>query len=45
MACVTYGELQKSFRFHTMTLLVGKPEGRRLLEDLGIDGRVILNAS
>jgi len=24
---------------------VGKPEGKRLLEDLGIDGRIILNAS
>jgi len=28
-----------------MTLLVGEPEGKRLLEDLGIDGRIILNAS
>jgi hypothetical protein len=26
----------------TYTVLVGKPEGRRHLEDLGVDGRMIL---
>jgi hypothetical protein len=39
MACGMYGG------FHTMTRLVGKPEVKRLLDDLGIDGRIILNAS
>jgi hypothetical protein len=29
--------LQKLFR-----MIVGKPEGKRPLEDLGIDGRIIL---
>jgi hypothetical protein len=26
-------------------ILLGKPEGKRPLEDLGVDGRIILNES
>jgi len=37
-ACSTYGEERFIQGF-----FVGKPEGKRHLEDLGIDGKIILN--
>jgi hypothetical protein len=35
--CSTYGERRGVYR-----VLVGKPEGRRPLEDQGVDGKIIL---
>jgi hypothetical protein len=37
MVCGTYGGEEGSYR-----ILVRKPEGKNHLEDLGIDGRIIL---
>jgi hypothetical protein len=35
--CGTYGEKRDTY-----SVLVGKTEGRRYLEDLGVDGNIIL---
>jgi hypothetical protein len=36
-ACSTHGENRNAYR-----MLVGKPEGKRPLEDLDVGGRIIL---
>jgi hypothetical protein len=36
-SCDTYGENREAYR-----VLVGKPEGKHTLEDLGVDGKTIL---
>jgi len=36
-ACSTYGERRGAYR-----ILVGKPEGKKHLEDLGINGKILL---
>jgi hypothetical protein len=35
--CRTYGETRNTFN-----ILIGKPEGKRHMQDLGVDGRIIL---
>jgi hypothetical protein len=37
--CGTYGERRDVYR-----VLVGKPEGKRHVEDQGVDGRIILKS-
>ena len=32
-------------RIGVCVAVVGKPQGRKYLEDLGVDGRIILNGS
>jgi hypothetical protein len=38
LACNTHGEMRNAYK-----ILAGKPEGKGPLEDLGVDGRIILN--
>jgi hypothetical protein len=35
--CITHGEMRNAYK-----ILIGKLEGKRPLEDTGIDGRMIL---
>jgi hypothetical protein len=37
-ACITQGETVNAYQ-----IVVGKPEGKRSLVNLGVDGRIILN--
>jgi len=37
VACSTHGDVRNSYE-----IVVGKPEGKRSLEDLDVDGRMIL---